>query len=1543
MPEHLVEGFRLSPQQRRLWRLQESEGAGSYVAQSAVLIEGALRPEILRAATEQVVNQHEILRTTFQTLSEMDLPLQVIGEGRVDWRQEQRLMNGSLNDDGAQLEALLNQAKQTSAAMESAPPFRVSLFALADDKHFFIVTLPALQADVATLQKLVSEIGTVYAALLRREQRDADVIQYADLSEWQNELLESEEMNPGQEYWRRQEPQPARLLKFPYENCGVKAGYKPCRLAMSIPARLVSELKELASTEGCSMQALLLACWQTLLWRLTGEPLIISSAAFDGRQYAGTENALGLCARYLPIRSQLDSSLSLADVAKELEETLKEVGEWQEYFIEETELSSSGESRDGLRVGFDYLEWPRQFQFADLSLSFYELYSNFDRFDLKLSCIQKEETILAEFHYDAAAFEESAVSRLAGNFLTLLGSAVAHPHRSLGRLEILSDDERRLLLVEWNATQTPYPSERCFQHLFEEQAARTPDEIAVSCGTQRLTYRELDKRSNQLAHYLRQRGVHADTIVGICMERSPDLIVGLLGILKAGGAYLPLDPAYPSRRLAFMLEDAQVPLLLTQSLLVASLPATPAERILLDEDWTAIAESSEQSLSTDARPEHLAYVIYTSGSTGTPKGTLIHHRGLVNYLTWCLRAYPVEAGCGALIHSSISFDLTITGLFAPLLAGRAVRLVPEDLGFAGLGEVLQNERDLSLVKLTPSHLRLINQQLEPHMAAGRTRAFIIGGENLLAELLNPWRDAAPETLLFNEYGPTETVVGCCVYRVQPRTQRSGAVPIGRPIANTELYVLDTWMQPVPFGVPGELYVGGAGVARGYLNRPELTAARFVPHPFSLEPGQRLYRTGDRACYESDGTLLYLGRDDEQVKVRGFRIELGEIEAALQLHPDVQAAAAALKPTPDGEPRLVAYVVQSGSDKPATPLAPEASLVEKLRAFLKERLPDSMLPTAFVLLDALPLTSNGKVDRTALEPPENFSRAAGEEYRAPRNRTEEVLSGIWAEILGVEKVGINDNFFESGGDSIRGIQAIARANRAGIHLTPHQLFQHQTIAELAAVAGSAPVVQTAQGVLTGSVKLTPIQRWFFEQDLPEPHHFNQSVLLEVRPALNFSLLEKAVSLLLPHHDALRLRFERTPSGWQQSYESPTERVPVSQITLPSPTEEEYQSAIEAHVAELQTTLNLARGSISRFTLFHSSAGLTDRLHVAVHHLAVDGVSWRILLEDLQLCYEQLALGEDVLLPLKTTSYQYWAERLSDYAQSETLRQEAAYWLAEGEAFNEPLPLDFSREQRSHTLAAARIVSCSLSPTETKALLTDVPRSRRVLIDDILLTALARSFAQWTRTNSLLMCMESHGRHELFADVDLSRTVGWFTALFPVRVTLPGNADAGTELKAIKEQLRGVPNHGTGYGLLRYLSGNAQLVAQLERLPQPDVLFNYFGNLDQVLPASSLFSVCRQPLEHDRSLKTGRAFLLEVNAYVIDGQFTAEFTYSSNLHRRETIEALADAFIAALRRLIAYGQTTETIDYTPSDFPKSKLNQTELDHLLSKLMASRGGPA
>jgi amino acid adenylation domain-containing protein/non-ribosomal peptide synthase protein (TIGR01720 family) len=1412
---------------------------------------------------------------------------------------------------------------------------RAALFTLQGDKHLLVLTLPALAADLTTLQKLVVEIGQQYAALLHGGEYVADVIQYADLSEWQNELLESDETNQGRAYWRSQACSAAQALKLPGAKRGFEQeAYQARSCTGALPASLTDELAQLSRASRSSIEALLLACWQTLLWRLTGAREIVVHTAFAGRRYAELEHALGLCTRYLPVCAQLEKRLSFADLGKAVGAKLSEAHAWQDYFIEENDLLSPA-NKGAARIGFEYMDWPRPFEVAELSISFAKLYSLCDHFDLKLSCFHTEHSMLLELHYNAAVFPADAIERLAAQLHTLIASALAQPDNTISRLEILSNSERQQLLTEFNATALESLHAQCIHREFERQVDQTPEAVAAVCHNEQLSYRELNARANQLAHFLQAQGVGPDVVVGICLARSIDLLVALLGILKSGGAYLPLEPSYPQERLAFMLADAKVELLITEQKLRHLLPQT-TKLFVIDEDRERISRHSRENPQSAVVVENLAYVIYTSGSTGRPKGVAVPHRGLCNYLRWCTAAYRVGEGQGAPVHSPLAFDLTVTSIFAPLLTGRKIVLLAEEqTTCAALATALRKREDFSLVKLTPAHLEWLSYSLQDDEVAGATRALIVGGEALNAESLSFWREHAPATRIINEYGPTETVVGCCVYEVPAGEPLNGALPIGRPIANTQLYILDEQMNPAPFLVVGEIYIGGVGVARGYLHCPDITAERFVPDPFSRNAGQRLYKTGDLGRYRPDGIVEFLGRRDQQIKLKGYRIELGEIEAVLCEHEAVREAVVTLGAEAEGDKRLIGYVGARDRAKLNS---------SELRAYLQRRLPEYMIPSLFVVLERLPLTTNGKVDRAALPPPEQLLLEPDEQYAAPRNRTEEILAGIWAEILGLERVGINDNFFELGGDSIRGIQTIARANRVGVHLTPQQLFQQQTIARLAAVAGLLPAVQTEQGPVQGVVPLTPIQRWFFARDLAEPDHFNQSVLLEVRAGRDFLLLKQAVGLLLAQHDALRLRFARTTSGWQQYHATLDEPAPVAQITLSASTEEEYQAAIAAAVAELQPTLNLRQGPMLRFTLFHSTQGLPDRLHVAIHHLVTDGVSWRILLEDLQLCYEQLTRGQDVRLPPKTTAYQYWAEQLSTYARSQTLRGEAAYWLAAAGTFRHPLPLDFKREPDSNTMAAARTVHVSLSPEETKALLYDVPQSYRVQVQELLLTALARTFAQWTNTNSLLLWLESHGRQEIFGDVDLSRTVGWFTSLFPLRLALPSeSSELGDELKAVKEQLRRVPYQGLGYGLLRYLNDDPQIVAQLEALPQPEVLFNYFGNFDHILPASAPFRICRETMAADRSLQTGRDVLLEVNAYVLDGRLTSVWTYSSKLHRHETIAALAKGFSESVQLLINYCQTAETTGYTPADFPKSKLNQQELDHLLAKLMAARGDSA
>jgi non-ribosomal peptide synthase protein (TIGR01720 family) len=901
--------------------------------------------------------------------------------------------------------------------------------------------------------------------------------------------------------------------------------------------------------------------------------------------------------------------------------------------------------------------------------------------------------------------------------------------------------------------------------------------------------------------------------------------------------------------------------------------------------------------------------------------------------------------------------LTITALFAPLVAGRRVQMLPEDIGVELLSSALANETNYSVVKITPSHLDLLSQQMRPEEMAGRTRAFIIGGENLLARDLTIWQDAAPDTMLINEYGPTETVVGCCVYRVPLGERRSGSVPIGRPIINTQLYILDAHMEPVPTGVAGELYIGGDGVARGYLRRPELTAERFVPDPFAEQPGARLYKTGDLCRYFRDGNIEFLGRTDHQVKIRGFRIELGEIESVLVQRPGVQDAVVVAREVPfadqsAGHTRLVAYVVPD-----ETSILLDAHLAgEDLRRHLHDKLPEYMVPSSIVMLDAMPLTPNGKVDRRALPVPDLSRPDLESAYVAPRTPEEQALVDIWANVLGFggederPEIGIHDNFFELGGDSILSIQVIARANQAGMHLTARQIFEHPTVAELAMVAGRGVAIQAEQGPVQGPVPLTPIQRWFFDLALPEPHYWNQALLFQVKQRVEPKWLEKAVQALVEHHDALRLRF--TPPGemgtgdsasasngsWAQyGVESEAAQV-FGCVDLSELSADEHRAAIEMHVSALQGSLDLVQGPLLRVVYFDLGPAEWGRLLFCIHHLAVDAVSWQALLQDLQLAYQQISRGGEARLPPKTTSFRFWAHCLAEEAQSDETGRELTYWQSVLEPPIPRLPIDYV--SGDNVESSVDSVTVALDLEDTQALLQDVPAVYRTEINDVLLAALVQALQEWSGQSAALVALEGHGRPDLGADplredVDLSRTVGWFTALYPVRLDIAGAAGPAETLITIKEQLRSVPRRGIGYGLLRYLAADGEAVAKLKRAQQPEISFNYLGQIDRALPQDSAFELAAESRGSDRSPLGQRAYLLEIDGGIAGGRLQLEWTYSQNVHRRATVERVAQKYVAALRALIAHCQSPEAGGYTPSDFAEFGWEQQDLDDILAAI--------
>ena len=813
-----------------------------------------------------------------------------------------------------------------------------------------------------------------------------------------------------------------------------------------LPKELLKQLKDIGDQEQATLFMTLGAGFMALLHRYTGQDDILVGTPILGRTPGETENPRNRFHNTVVLRSRFTEHLNFRSL-------LQQVREWTlgaydhsdlpfEQLVAELAPERDPSHAPVFQVMFALTNAEEVSQVSKGNGNG-SLKAGTSGYDLMLVLSETENGLEGEIKYCTDCFEPDTIQRLCGHYETLLTSIASNPDQSIAELTILTERERTKILYEWNATRAEFP-QVCVHELFEQQASLHPDSIALVFEERQQTYRELNQRANQIAHTLRKSGVGPEVLVGVCLERCPEMLVALLGIWKAGGAYVPLDPAYPADRLSFMVKDAAVKVLLTHSQHKQLFASANNELICLDSDWPVIAQESASNLKSEAIPSNLAYVMYTSGSTGTPKGVMVLHSGLVNYLCWAVKAYSVEAGGSVPVHTSISFDLTVTGMYPPLLVGGRVEILSEDVGGQSLLKALKNGKDRSLVKITPAHLELLNQQISSEEAAGRTKLFVIGGENLLAESLLLWRKSARSTRLINEYGPTETVVGCCTYEVGADDPASGSVPIGRPIANTQLYILDRNMNPVPIGVIGELYIGGAGVARGYLNRPELNKERFLADPFSGQIGARLYKTGDVARYRKDGILEYLGRVDNQVKVRGYRIELGEIGATLASDPRVKSCAVLVREDEPGNKQLVGYVIPREGKSPTA---------EDLQQFLKQRLPEYMAPAHFVFLDSIPLTTNGKVDRKALPAPTYGGVSAGQGFVAPRTETEKALAEIWAKLLKLEQIGIHDDFFDFGGHSLMAMKAVSQIEeKFGVNVSLAGLLEAPTIAELAKKLG-----------------------------------------------------------------------------------------------------------------------------------------------------------------------------------------------------------------------------------------------------------------------------------------------------------------------------------------------------------------------------------------------------------------------------------------------------------------------------------------------------------
>ena len=1512
----------LSYSQQRMWFLWQMEpDSPAYNVGGMARLRGVLDVGRFEAALQALIMRHETLRTTFPSVDGVAYQKVSPQTGvRMDW-QDISALNETEREQ--RLQQLADHEAHTPFNLETGPLLRACLVKAGEQEHYLVLTLHHIVTEGWAMDIFARELSALYEAFIdeRLSPLSPLPVQYLDYSVWQRQWLESGERQRQLDYWTAQLGTEHPLLELPGDRPRPPVQSHQGELyRFDLSDALAARVRAFNAERGLTLFMTMTATLAVLLYRYSGQTDLRIGAPVANRIRPESEGLIGAFLNTQVLRCQLNGQMNVGELFEQVRHTVIEGQSHQDlpfdHLVEALQPPRSAAYNPLFQVMCNVQRWEFQQsrQLAGMTVEYLANDARATKFDLNLEVTDLDHRLGCCLTYSTDLFDEPRIARMAEHWRNLLEALIADPDQRLSELPLLTATEQRALQDSLGVEAGLHRLDQCIHQLFSQQAQMRAQAPALTFAGVTLTYAELNARANRLAWMLRERGVGPQVRVGLALPRSQEMVIGLLAILKAGGAYVPLDPEYPLDRLHYMIEDSGIGLLLSDAAMFEALGELPASVACwcLEDDSPVLANYPADELPFISLPQHQAYLIYTSGSTGKPKGVVVSHGEIAMHCQAVIERFGMRPDDCELHFYSINFDAATERLLVPLLSGAQVVLRAQGQWDAEEICGLIRTHRINILGFTPSYGSQLAQWLATQHQTLPVRMCITGGEALTGEHLQRIRAAFQPEVFFNAYGPTETVVMPLASLAPEHLEEgAGSVPIGSIIGDRVAYILDADLALVPQGTTGELYVGGAGLAQGYHERPGMTAERFVADPFDANGG-RLYRTGDLVRQRADGLVEYLGRIDHQVKIRGFRIELGEIETRLLEHEAVREAVVLALDSPSGK-QLVAYLVSDAEHGP---------LREALKAHLKAQLPDYMVPAHLIVLDSMPLTANGKLDRRALPQPD--PEANRQQYVAPRNELESTLAAIWCAVLNVQQVGLDDNFFELGGDSILSIQVVSRARQAGIHFSPRDLFQHQTVQTLAAVATRSEQVTAEQGVLTGSSGLTPIQHWFFDTDIPARQHWNQALVLKPLQLLEPHRLEQALLAVLEHHDALRLSFTRRNAQWHAEHLT----VPQGGVLMQAQVRDMAQCT--ALFTDTQRSLDLEHGPLLRALLVDGPEG-QQRLLIAIHHLVVDGVSWRVLLEDLQNVYRQLSEGESVSLPAKTSALRDWAARLQAYASSESLREELSVWQDHLAGPTVALPVD--RAQGTLRNRDADTVSVRLDAEHTRQLLQQAPSAYRTQVNDLLLTALARVLCRWSGHDSALIQLEGHGRETLFDEIDLTRSVGWFTSAYPLRLTpvqIEEAAGQGASIKAIKEQLRAVPHKGLGYGVLRYLADDLCKQA-MAALPTADITFNYLGQFDQSFGSEALFHPLDESagLAHDPDAPLPNA--LSVDSQVYGGELVLRWTFSRERHDANTIRELAEAYVAELYSLIAHCLKDDAGGLTPSDFPLAKLTQPQLDSL------------
>jgi len=1903
------EYYGISLPQMRMWvldQLQEEQMA--YNIKGALHFSGELNETAFAQAFTLMVERHESLRTVF-------FP--------VDGEPKQKILSKSTQTAGLEIIHLdkesgseekvleiLRQESQRIFDLSKGPLLRIKLFKTGNNNYYFSYNIHHIIADGWSTDLMVKELLDTYEALCRSDEINfpALAIQYKDYAVWENQEAEKNQWTKQQNYWLQHLHGELPILELPLDKPRPKIQtYTGGIQRFRIPHPLTGALRELNRSLDTTPFMTLMSAYYILLNRYSGQQDIIIGSAAANRDREELEPLLGFFVNTLALRFHMPGNPTIKELLLEVKQNTLGAYDNQDYPFEkllETLQPHREIDRSPLfQVAFTFHHIPRkEFQLPGITITLIDCVVT-SKYDLTLIVEEKHQFLEAAIEYNTGLFHPSTIQRMAHHFLQVLEGITKNLEQKIHEIPLLSAQEKCQILEEWNNNRvhTSYPQDIGIHQWVEQQCRQTPSTIALVMGNQSISYGNLNTQSNRLAHYLNRRGVNRETLVGIYMERSMEMIISLLGILKSGGAYIPLSPSNPLGRLKYMIMESGLQTIITHGTTETNQPILPAKGISIDTILknNGIESSAIQPVKHRTRGDQLAYIIYTSGSTGRPKGVLIQHAGIFNLVREQNRIFEIDAESRVMQFASFSFDAAISEVFttlcngAQLVMGTSSSILPGP----GLVQFLEKNR-ITHVTLPPSSLGVM-----PPSPLPRLKTLIVAGEPCSGALVVQW---SQHRRFINAYGPTEATVCATTMICSPS---SASPPIGRPMNNVQVFLLDDFMQPVPIGVPGKIYISGAGVARGYLNNPGLTHEKFITlskkflhllYGKSASPiPVKLYNSGDLGRWLPNGTIDYLGRSDNQVKIRGYRIENGEIESNLEKHPRVQSAVVDVRTGQQGNKQLAAYIIPSsrqqenpekielwpsaaefyvyddvlyyamthderrnnsykvainqllkdkvvmdigtGKDailsrlcaeagakkvyaiergheaylkakalvqqlglartitvihgdatqvslpepvdvsiseivgpiggcegaavimnqtrrhlkpgaavipqrsitqiaavtlpdelmahpsfspnstsyvnkifqqvgypfdmrlclknlppsqvisnpqvfedldfqqviepgyirslnftinqntrldgflvwlnlhtitgevidilqheycwlpvffpvfypgihvstgdrieatctgtlcknnlnpdyrlegrvirhshnndviefgydsfhhekvfrstpfyrqlftdetmelihgrmenKPKEPEPPKESaaiLAEQLKTYLQDRLPGYMIPAHFLFLEQFPITPNGKIHRQALSSMELQPRGTNRDYTPPETEIQHILSGIWARLLGIEQVGIHDNFFKLGGDSILCIQAAARANEAGLIFSPKQLFEYQTIAQLSPrVTQKTGEIEAEQGLVTGTIPLTSIQHWYFEQELPNPHHFNQAVLLEVPRQIDPALLEQTITRMAGHHDALRIRYTCGQNGWLQENTTDLQNITFDVEDLSHYGSIEYREALKESANRLHSSLDITQGPLARVRLFLLAPGETHRLLIIIHHLVMDGVSWRILLEDIYTVYQQLSQGKEVTLPAKTASFKEWSLRLTAYANTNTPTREIDYWLNLTRTGIKPIPVDRPFKPGWNANESYQHIQTSLSETQTRALLKEVPRAYQTHINDVLLAALALTVFDWTGNSGLYLDLEGHGREELFEGLNISRTIGWYTTVFPLILRIENRFDLGGVVKSVKEQLRRIPNHGINWGILRYLRNrygtgiDETQLQTINQVPQPQLLFNYLGQTGNNRIENSGWKPAEESCGMLSSPYNTRTHQVEINGICEENRLKMTWTFSQRLYLPRTIQELAEQYIENLETLIIHCQSPEVGGYTPSDFPAANIKQDQLDRLMA----------